>query len=189
LETLIDGYNLLMKIGRLASKLRGGEIFRSREMLLYMLARSGRKDLNAATVVFDSKRLRLGSLPPPEGTNLRIRRERRGSLGVIFSPPGVEADEVIKEYLEERAELGKADQVRLVTSDRQLASYSRSLGARIETSEECAKHLVGHQRPRHGRRKNRDVPEPGKELAAPTDEEVEAWLRYFDMEGDTAVEF
>jgi predicted RNA-binding protein with PIN domain len=189
MQTVIDGYNLLMKVGRLAEKLRGGEIMRSREMLLYMLSRSRRKDLNAATVYFDSGRLRLGKLPPPEGTNLRIRRESRGSLGVIFSPPGVEADEVIKDYLEERSVVGKAREVRLVTSDRQLAAYARSLGATIETSEDCAKHLVGHQRRRHGRRKKHERPEPGKELAAPSDEEVEAWLRYFDMEGDTVVEF
>ena len=76
-----------------------------------------------------------------------------------------------------------------MTSDRQLAAYARSVGARIETSEACAKHLVGHQRPRHGRRKKHEKPEPGKELAAPSDEEVEAWLRYFGMEEDTAVEF
>jgi len=188
-ETLIDGYNLLMKIGRLADKLRGGEIMRSREMLLYMLSRSKRKDLNAATVVFDSTRLKLGKLPPPEGTTWRVKRERSGTVGVVFSPPGVEADEVIKEYLEERALLKKTERVRLVTSDRALASYARSLGARIETSDECARHLVGHRRPRHGRKTKHERPEPGKELAAPSDEEVEAWLRYFDMEGDAAFEF
>ncbi|MHC4916263.1 MAG: NYN domain-containing protein [Planctomycetota bacterium] len=188
METLIDGYNLLMKIGRLADKLRGGEILRSREMLLYMLARAKRKDLNAATVVFDSKRLKPGRLAEPEGTSLHIRRERRGGLGVIFSPPGTDADTVIKEYLEERVLLGKGGEVLLVTSDRQLAAYARSVGARIETSDECAKYLVGHRRPRHGKRRKRERPEPGKELAAPTDEEVEAWLRYFDMEGDAAVE-
>jgi predicted RNA-binding protein with PIN domain len=188
-ETLIDGYNLLMKIGRLADKLRGGELMRSREMLLYMLSRSRRKDLNSATVFFDSGRMRLGKLPPPEGTNLRVQRQRRGALGVVFSPPGVEADEVIKDYLEERRLLQKTDRVKLVTSDRALAAYARSVGAGIETSEECARHLVGHRRPRHGRRQKRERPEPGKELAAPTDEEVEAWLRYFDMEGDAAIEF
>jgi predicted RNA-binding protein with PIN domain len=186
---MIDGYNLLMKIGRLADKLRDGEMMRAREMLLYMLSRSKRKDFNAATVIFDSKRLKLGALAPPEGIGLHVSRQRRGSIGVVFSPPGVEADEVIKEYLEERALLKKAGQVRLVTSDRALASYARSLGARIETSEECARHLVGHQRPRHGHKQKHERPEPGKELAAPTDQEVEAWLRYFDMEGDAAVEF
>ncbi len=189
METLIDGYNLLMKVGRLAERLRGGEIYRAREMLLYMLSRARRKDLNSATVVFDSKRLMPGSLPGPEGMSLRIRRERRGSLGVMFSPPGTDADSVIKDYLEERSLLGKAGQVRLVTSDRQLAAYARSLGARIETSEECARALVGHQRPRHGKGQRRERPEPGKELAAPSEEEVEAWLRYFGIEGDGAVEF
>lgn len=189
METLIDGYNLLMKVGRLAERMREGEIYRAREMLLYMLSRSRRKDLNAATVVFDSQRLLPGDLPGPEGMSLRIRREAHGSLGVIFSPPGSDADTVIKEYLEERSLLGKAGGVRLVTSDRQLAAYSRSLGARIETSEECARALVGHQRPRHGKGQRHERPEPGKELAAPSDQEVEAWLRYFDMEGDGAVEF
>jgi len=188
-ETIIDGYNLLMKIGRLVNKLAGGELKSSREMLLYMLSRSKRKDLNSATVIFDANRLKLGSLLPPEGTSLHISRERRGSIGVVFSPPGVEADEVIKEYVEERSLLEKAGQVKLVTSDRALAAYVRSLGARIETSEECAKHLVGHRRPRHGQRKQHERVEPGKELAAPSDAEVEAWLRYFDMEGDAAIEF
>ncbi len=189
METLVDGYNLLMKIGRLAEKLRGGEIFRSREMLLYMLSRSRRKELNSATVVFDSKRLKPGGLAEPEGTSLRIRRERRGGLGVIFSPPGSDADTVIKEYLEERLLLGKSGEVKLVTSDRQLAAYARSVGAQIETSDECAKSLVGHRRPRHGKRRKHERPEPGKELAAPTDDEVEAWLQYFDIEGDGVVEF
>ena len=53
----------------------------------------------------------------------------------------------VMDSLEERSLLGKTGEIRLVTSDRQLAAYARSLGARIETSEECAKHLVGHRRP------------------------------------------
>ncbi len=189
METLIDGYNLLMKVGRLAERMREGDLSRAREMMLYMLSRARRKDLNAATVVFDSKRMLPGILPGPEGLSLCIRRESRSSLGVTFSPPGSDADTVIKEYMEERSLLGKGGEVRLVTSDRQLAAYARSLGARIETSEECAKHLVGHRRPRHGKGQRRERPEPGKELAAPSDEEVEAWLHYFGMEGDGAVEF
>lgn len=189
METVIDGYNLLMKIGRLAELLHGGQIQRSREMLLYLLRRSSRADLNNATVVFDSRRLNPGALPGPEGASIRIRRQRDSGLGVIFSPPGSDADTVIKEYLEERF-LGDPDgPVRLVTSDRPLAAYARQVGARIETSEECAKALVGHQRPRHGVRRREERPEPGKELAAPSESEVEAWLRYFGMSGDEPIEF
>ena len=188
MEVIIDGYNLLMKVGRLAARLQAGELYRSREMMLYLLARSRRRDLHAATVFFDSRRLDPGRLPGPEGTSLRIRRESRGELGVVFSPPGVEADAVIKEYLEERALLGKAGQALLVTSDRALAAYARSLGARIETSEECAKALVGHRRARHGAAPKGEPVDAAKELAAPGDDEVEAWLDYFGIEGDGAVE-
>ena len=191
MEAIIDGYNLMMKIGRLASLTRAGDLQRARETLLHFLSRSNRPELRGATVVFDARHPPEGDgLAGPEG--LSLRRERRGGLGVIFAPPGSDADTVIKDYVEERAAVGKARGVHLVTSDRQLASYARGLGARIETSEECARHLAGHWRPRHGRPPEEGAPRPGepeKELAGPPDEEIERWLRYFGMSKDESVEF
>jgi len=188
-QVLIDGYNLIMKIGRLAERFRAGELEYAREVLLHMLGRARRPELRAATVVFDARRLGKPGLPGPEG--LSLRRERRGTLGVVFSPPGSDADQVIKDFVEERALVGKAREVVVVTSDRGLASYARSVGARIETSEECAKALVGHERPRHGRPTRTTAAGPAeadKELAAPTDDEVDRWLRYFGLEGDQPIE-
>lgn len=186
---LVDGYNLIMKIGRLAERVRAGELQYAREVLLSMLARAKRSDFHSATVVFDARRLGRKPLPGPEG--LSIRRERRGTLGIVFSPPGSDADEVIKEFVEERALVGKAREVLVVTSDRALAAYVRSVGARIETSEECARSIVGRERPRHGRPTRSNAsgpPEPEKELAAPSDDEAERWLKYFGMEGDEPIE-
>jgi len=188
-EVVVDGYNLIMKIGRLAERVRAGELQYSREVLLHLLSRAKRTEFHSATVVFDARRLGGKPLPGPEG--LSLRRERRGTLGVVFSPPGSDADEVIKELVEERAAVGKAREVLVVTSDRALASYARSVGARIETSEECARSLAGRERPRHGRptRDNRSgPPEPEKELAAPADDEVERWSRYFGLKGDEPIE-
>ncbi len=189
MEVVVDGYNLIMKIGRLAERVRAGELQYSREVLLHLLSRAKRTEFHSATVVFDARRLGARHLPGPEG--LSLRRERRGALGVVFSPPGSDADEVIKELVEERAVVGKAREVLVVTSDRALASYARSVGARIETSEECAKSLAARERPRHGRptRDNRSgPPEPEKELAAPADDEVERWSRYFGLKGDEPIE-
>lgn len=189
MEVLIDGYNLIMKIGRLAERVRAGELQYAREVLLHLLARARRPELRGATVVFDARRLSLAALPGPEG--LSLRRERRGALGIIFSPPGSDADGVIKEYMEERALVGKGRQVRVVTSDRQLAAYVRSLGARIETSEDCARALAGRERPRHGRPTRATAAEPAepeKELAQPADDEIQGWLRYFGLEGDEPIE-
>ena len=191
MEAVIDGYNLMMKIGRLASMTRAGGLHRARETLLHFLSRSNRPELRSATVVFDARHPPEGAgLVGPEG--LSLRRERRGSLGVIFAPRGSDADTVIKDYVEERAAVGKARGVHLVTSDRQLASYARGLGARIETSEECDRHLAGHWRPRHGQQpeeNSRPPSEPEKELAGPPDDEIDSWLRYFGMAEDETIEF
>ncbi|HOX05144.1 MAG TPA: NYN domain-containing protein [Planctomycetota bacterium] len=189
MQVIVDGYNLIMKIGRLAERVRMGELQYSREVLLHLLARAKRSEFHSATVVFDARRLGAKPLPGPEG--LSLRRECRGRMGVIFSPPGSDADEVIKELAEERALVGKARELLVVTSDRSLASYVRSVGARIETSEECARSLIGRERPRHGRptRQDGSAPaEPEKELAAPGDDEVGRWLRYFEMKGDEPIE-
>jgi predicted RNA-binding protein with PIN domain len=191
MEAIIDGYNLMMKIGRLASMTRAGGLHRARETLLHFLSRSNRPELRGATVVFDARHPPEGSgLAGPEG--LSLRRERRGQLGVIFAPRGSDADTVIKDLVEERSAVGKARSVLLVTSDRQVASYARGLGARIETSEECARHLASHGRPRHGRPSEETAPRPGdpeKELAGPPDDEIDSWLRYFGMAEDETIEF
>jgi predicted RNA-binding protein with PIN domain len=187
-ETIIDGYNLLMKISFLAEKLRGGEVKRSREMLIHLLQHSKRKELKRATVVFDSPGLKPGTSPPSDLISLSSQRQMCGSVGIVFSPSGIDADTVIKEFMEERELMAKGREVRVITSDRQVASYARRLGARIESSEECARGLLRPIGSRHRNRRKQEPVEPGKATAAPSAEDVQAWLEYFDIDDDQPIE-
>jgi len=144
----VDGHNL---IGRTPGLSLDREEEGREQLLRSLAARAGKVRV---VVVFDGDR--PGS----------AKRERFGSVEVVFAPRGRTADEELLSRLSEAGPRGAT----VVTSDQELARKARWLGARVLTCEEF---LRRQQAGRPGR-VERQEPEPPV-----PEEEVEAWLRAF----------
>jgi predicted RNA-binding protein with PIN domain len=145
---LIDGNNLLGSWGGpRAGDDRRGEVVR--RVAAFCRGRGAR-----ATLVFDGAPLR------PE-----LAAQELGPLSVRVPEPGEDADTVIRRIVE-RAER-PADYV-VVTSDKALYSYVKTLGASVMRAHEW--NALEKRRPR--------PEEPGREKPEREDD-VEGWLRRF----------
>jgi predicted RNA-binding protein with PIN domain len=147
---IVDGHNL---IGRAEGLTLEAEETARAIVLQKIAGRKGtRRD--GVTVVFDGNR---------PGT---AKRDRYGSVRVVFSPQGRSADEEILRLVQT---VNPRTAV-VVTSDRRLAQRARALGAATETCEVFWAKLEG----RGGRRSS-----PAEKPRAESAEEREEWLRVF----------
>jgi predicted RNA-binding protein with PIN domain len=147
---LIDGNNLLGSWGGpRAEDDRRGEVVR--RLAAFCRARNVR-----ATVVFDGHPLR----PDMSAQDL-------GPLTLRVPPPGQDADTVIRELVERAARPG--DLV-VVTSDKALYSYAKTLGASVLRAHEWNA-LERQALAARGDREGSEKPE--------REDDVEGWLRKF----------
>jgi predicted RNA-binding protein with PIN domain len=146
---LIDGNNLLGSWGGpRADDDRRPEVVR--RVAAFCRARGAR-----ATLVFDGGPLR------PE-----LASQELGPLSLRVPPPGQDADDVIRELIERAAR--PADWI-VVTSDKALYSYVKTLGATVLRAHEwnaLEQRLVG-------RRGSATAEKPERE------DDIEGWLRRF----------
>ncbi len=110
-----------------------------------------------ATVVFDG---------PPLRTDLAA--QDLGPLSLRVPPPGQDADSVIRELVEHAP---RPAEIIVVTSDKALYSYCRTLGAGVLRAHEW--NAEERKKPR-GRLEGADKPE--------RENDVEGWLRRFARE-------
>ena len=110
-----------------------------------------------ATLVFDG---------PPLRTDLAA--QDLGPLSLRVPPPGQDADSVIRELVERAP---RPAEIIVVTSDKALFSYCRTLGAAVLRAHEW--NAEERKQPR-GRLEGADKPE--------REEDVEGWLRRFARE-------
>lgn len=109
----IDGYNFL-KQSRDLRKLEHIELQKAREALIERLARYRQMKGHSITVVFDGEQER----------HLAGQRQRWRGIDVIFSKPGEKADDILK-----RLSAEKRGGITVVTSDREVALFSKKKGA------------------------------------------------------------
>jgi len=110
-----------------------------------------------ATLVFDG---------PPLRTDLAA--QDLGPLSLRVPPPGQDADSVIRELVERAP---RPAEIIVVTSDKALFSYCRTLGAAVLRAHEW--NAEERKQPR-GRLEGADKPE--------REDDVEGWLRRFARE-------
>jgi predicted RNA-binding protein with PIN domain len=110
-----------------------------------------------ATLVFDG---------PPLRTDLAA--QDLGPLSLRVPPPGQDADSVIRELVERAP---RPAEIIVVTSDKALFSYCRTLGAAVLRAHEW--NAEERKQPR-GRLEGADKPE--------REDDVEGWLRKFGRE-------
>jgi predicted RNA-binding protein with PIN domain len=183
MHIVIDGYNLIYSPGRFAGKGPTAPDERLREYLITQLAayreikgsptksagaepgeRPGAGEKPAAppprvTVVFDSH---------PHGWPYSVSEEHLG-VEVVYSGPGVEADETIKQMVRESSH---SRDMLVVTSDLSLQSICRRLGAQVTDSASFREEVF-----RELRRAREEQPEEplAKEEGVP-ESEIDAWL-------------
>ncbi len=122
LHIIIDGYNLLGAARRIFMP----DLEEERERLIKNLSVYRSLKRAKVTVVFDGKR---------SGRVSRSREVRHG-VEVIFSREGEEADQLLKEIARKRG-IGAT----IVTSDREIRSFSESHGAVVIGSGEFLERL------------------------------------------------
>jgi predicted RNA-binding protein with PIN domain len=188
MHIVIDGYNLLHSPGRFAGKGPTAADGRLREYLITQLAtyrelkgsptKSVRGEVRErtapttppprVTVVFDSH---------PQGWPYPVSEEHLG-IEVVYSGPGVEADESIKQMVRESSH--SRDMV-VVTSDASLAAICRRLGAQTVDSATFREEVFRELR----RRREEQPEEPlAKEEGVP-ESEVDAWLASLGLDDES----
>jgi predicted RNA-binding protein with PIN domain len=147
---LIDGNNLLGSWGGPSRENdRRGEVVR--RVAGFCRARSAR-----ATIVFDGHPLRSD-----------MAAQELGAVSLRVPPRGQDADSVIKELVERAA---RPSDLIIVTSDKALYSYVKTLGARVLRAHEWNE-LERRAAPRGVAKDAAEKPE--------REDDVEGWLRTF----------
>ena len=120
MHIIIDGYNLI----RQSDKLRRYEMFSledGRKALIRSISLYEKQRGHKVTVVFDGW----------QGGSVEEERDKLSGIDVIYSRKGEKADEVIK-----RMVLGSAEEIVVITSDRDIADFvSRRGGTAISSPD------------------------------------------------------
>ena len=165
-ETVIDGYNLIHKLGKVSD---GAAMAALRERLEAVLARYRQKSRRHVILVYDG-----GSGPKPLTTT--------GAIDITFSGTVKSADRWIVDHV--RSMGPRAAMTLVVSSDREIQRHSTAYGAKCIDSETFIDELAAmgiavdeNQR--------RAAPSPGgvtkKSASEPlSDSEVDYWLRLFE---------
>ncbi len=164
-ETVVDGYNLIHKLGKAGVDSPMAEL---RERLEAMLARYRQKSRRHVILVYDG-----GSGPKP----LTLT----GAIDVTFSGAIRSADRWIIDHV--RSLGARASMTLVVSSDREIQRYSTAHGAKFVDSETFIDELaaMGIAFDENRRRETRRAGRVNKSALGPlSDSEVDYWLRLFD---------
>lgn len=130
MHLIVDGYNVMHALP-VGLDWPGASFRERREGFLDRLSAYAAERSHRVTVVFDGAK----------GGDAEGGAETWGTMRVIYTARGIEADHTIREMVE--ASAAPAD-VLLVSSDKSLSGYARSLGASVARADE----LVGKVWPR-----------------------------------------
>ncbi|AOS84898.1 hypothetical protein BIU88_12625 [Chlorobaculum limnaeum] len=164
-ETVVDGYNLIHKLGKVGV---GAPMAELRERLEAMLARYRQRSRRHVILVYDG-----GSGPKP----LTLT----GAIDVTFSGTVKSADRWIIDHV--RSLGARASMTLVVSSDREIQRYSTAHGAKFVDSETFIDELaaMGIAFDENRRRETRRAGRVNKSAPGPlSDSEVDYWLRLFD---------
>ncbi len=118
LHLIIDGYNLIRRSQEL-SRIDSSDLEAGRNALMQYLYAYKKIKPHRITVVFDGGR----------GNSHQTTTQNYKGIYQLFSPKGVEADEIIKKFANE-----KREQCVIVSSDQDVVGYARSQSAGVISS-------------------------------------------------------
>src|SRR6266508_2081825 len=131
---IVDGYNVIRRVGRLRATEQQHGLEEGREALLMMILESWVSSNGRIVVVFDGA---AGLTHPPISVHSRI--------DVRFSRPPQNADKMIVSILRTPPYGGT---VSVITADRDLEWEVMRLGARVQDPEDWSARLTGGKRPK-----------------------------------------
>lgn len=120
MHIIVDGYNLIRASADLKRHERIG-LEEGRRALIAFLTPYRLQSGHRITIVFDGWK---------DGAPA-LERDRSGGMTILYSPRGVTADQVIRELV-----LKGSEEIIVVTSDRQVATFAERHGATAIPSEE-----------------------------------------------------
>lgn len=157
-KLLIDGYNLLYQFPELRKRIER-DLESGREALLNRLVSYAAEKGVEIIVVFDGDDRNVGPL------------ESFPSVRILFSKLPEKADPLIKRLIDQNE---KGTDLIVVSSDNEIAGYSRMSGIRVVSSQSFAHEMQSH--PLYTTEK--------KFSQSLTEEELEEWLQLFGEERD-----
>ncbi len=124
MHVLVDGYNVMYSLP-VGEEWPGAALKDRRADFLRRLKAYVGERAHRVTVVFDG-----GKGGSEEGG-----ADHAGAIRILFSPKGVEADDVLRDMVEREP---RASDVLLVSSDKSVAGFASSLGASTARADELA---------------------------------------------------
>ena len=160
---IIDGYNLIFSRRRPGRPMRSINIEAARTAMLGLLGRYKAATGHSLVVFFDGA---------PDGSGF-LRRNRVHGVDVMFSYPGVTADEEIEAHLEGiRGRTG----VHVVSSDNSVKRFAKRLGVTVVDSQT----FLSQVRRALGRtRAAAETEEPREKFEGPSSVDAQYWLKIF----------
>jgi predicted RNA-binding protein with PIN domain len=164
---LIDGYNLLHRLGLMRTRMAPGELAGARQRLVSMLMKACGKDAGLICIVFDS-----AGAPSKRGPD-RIDQE----IDIRFARRGEAADDVIEDLIRSHS---APKQLTVISDDRRLQRAARRRACRVLSCTTYLEEMERKLRP--------DSPDRRADAAgapSPADD-TDFWLRTFaSMEQDS----
>lgn len=165
---IVDGYNVLFAIADYGGQSVSDAIAEARGRLLDRLAQYRRRTGEAVTVIFDSRKSQGGAR----------QQDTAGGVQVLYSHPPRIADDDIKRLVESTA---SDRQVRVVTSDRELADACRQRGAKVVGAMTFWRELSRSNKAERG-----DQNETMQKHQSPSDDEMRELLDAFGDADDVS---
>lgn len=177
---LIDGYNLILRSPAFRPDDRR-DLAMAREKLVNLLSWAVGTGDAEFIVVFDGAENAFGSR----------RTERSGHVTVRFSKPPQNADDLIRQLVEDYAE--REERVTVVTADVEVAAHARACGATVVLSDIFAASLfpdqVKKELERRGSKPSQGEEDGSEKPLGFSKKELEQWARIFDEQRDDEEEY
>lgn len=173
MDVIVDAYNVIFKVPELGGSTKKCDIEDLRNKFLLLLKQYKAKRKHKLTVVFDGK-----------GHGYPGHAEESG-IDVVFSRPGLNADEEIKRMVSSSKQ---PKQIIVVSSDRDIQQFVKKYGSKTMDAlvfySEVTEKIASQTKTGHKNIKIVDGDEPMSKYLGPSKTEAQYWLKVFSDESE-----
>jgi uncharacterized protein len=131
---LIDGYNLLHRLGLMRNRMAPGELAGARQRLVSLLTKAWGKDAGTICIVYDSAGAPARRAPDRNNQDIDVRFARRGEA----------ADDVIEEVIRNHS---APKQLTVISDDHRLQRAARRRACRVQSCTSYLEEMEHRLRP------------------------------------------
>ncbi len=168
MDIIVDAYNVIFKIPELGDSTKKCDIEDLRERFLLVMKQYKAERKHKLIVVFDGKGFGSSNVVKDSGVD------------VIFSRPGLDADEEIKRLVSNSEH---PREIVVVTSDRDIIHFVKKYGSKVmeplEFYGDVVKKTAQQASSKRGNKKVVDESEPISKYIGPSRTEAQYWLKVF----------